>query len=97
MIVHYLITQDLSLSLLHRGMLNIKSSSSSVYTKFVFQTLSKVHEWHSLHQHPGESPCPCTCISTQGNDMAVSAGEDGRINVLNLGSRKPVRIIGRCE
>ena len=63
----------------------------------IFQTISKVHEWESLHQHPGQSPCPCTCISSHGNDMVVSAGEDGRINVLNLGHRKPVRVLGRLS
>lgn len=61
------------------------------------KTIGKVHEWESLHQHPGEIHCPCTCVSTQGTDMAVCAGEDGKINILNLGSRKPVRVIDKAD
>lgn len=61
------------------------------------ETISRVHEWEGLHHHPGERTCPCTCISTQGTDMVVSAGEDGRINVLNLGHRKPVRVFDKAD
>ena len=37
---------------------------------------------------------PCTCLASRGDEMIVSAGEDGRINVITLDQRQPVRTIG---
>lgn len=54
-------------------------------------------QWEGLHGHVTGCSCPCTCLATQGEDMMVSAGEDGRINVLNVAQRGPIRTIGMFE
>lgn len=51
-------------------------------------------QWERIHRDLGGSGSPCTCIATQGEDMVVSSGEDGRVNVLNVAHRQPVRTIG---
>lgn len=61
------------------------------------QTLVKATKWSNIHHDPGDSGCPCTCLATQGEDMIVSAGEDGRVNVLNVSHKKPVRTIDKAN
>lgn len=79
----------------------VASSSSGTVTLYRphrnSQTLGAAMSWEGIHQHPGGKRCPCTCLTTQGEDMIVSAGEDGCINVLNIAHRKPVRTIDKAN
>jgi hypothetical protein len=80
-------------SLNKRQCLSMKFTSTLHCFLFV-QTLAPSMRWEGLHYDPGDNGCPCTCLATQGEDMIVSAGEDGRLNVLNVAHKKPVRTIG---
>ena len=53
------------------------------------------HSWPNLHQQNDSMSCSCTCLATNPNlpDL-VTGGEDGRIVVLSLDERKPIKIIG---
>ena len=61
---------------------------------YCFQSLVPVQQWEWIHHDQVGKGTPCTCVATQGEDMVISAGEDGRINVLNVAHRQPVRTIG---
>lgn len=50
--------------------------------------------WEGLHYNPSGKGCPCTCVATQGDDLVVSSGEDGRVNVINVARSAPLRTIG---
>ncbi|KAJ8315816.1 hypothetical protein KUTeg_007966 [Tegillarca granosa] len=71
----------------------IVSSSSGTVTLYKHhknsQTLGIIHQWDKLHRHAIDQPSPCTCIATRGDEVIVSAGEDGRINVLHIGQKSP--------
>ena len=58
----------------------------------MFQTLGKQYRWQSLHRH-GNQLCPCTCLGVR-DKVIVTAGEDGRLVVLNADQKSPQRIIG---
>ncbi|XP_045197287.2 nucleoporin Nup43-like [Mercenaria mercenaria] len=79
----------------------VSSSSTGTVTLYRHhtnsQTLGASMSWEGIHKDPGDKGCPCTCLTTQGEDMVVSAGEDGRINVLNVAYRKPVRVIDKAN
>lgn len=63
--------------------------------KIFCQTIRPEVEWNSLH-HIGSRGCSCTCLATNSGSIdVVTAGEDGRINVLKLDQRHPVRSIGK--
>lgn len=76
----------------------VSSSCGSVQSFSVADDSKKLiptQKWEDLH-HLKMSSCPCTCMSVSGTDVAT-CGEDGRINVLRLDHRKPVRIIGDAD
>lgn len=79
----------------------VASSSTGTVTLYRHQrnsqTLAPSMSWEGLHYDPGDNGCPCTCLATQGEDMIVSAGEDGRLNVLNVAHKKPVRTIDKAN
>ncbi|KAK3097306.1 hypothetical protein FSP39_008518 [Pinctada imbricata] len=77
----------------------IASSSCGTVTVYSHhtnsQTLGIVHQWEKLHHH-NKRPCPCTCIATQ-DDTVITAGEDGRINMLTMGHKGPSRVIEKGD
>ncbi|XP_071112729.1 nucleoporin Nup43-like [Haliotis cracherodii] len=60
------------------------------------QTLSVAHCWDDVHYLAAGS-CSCTCLTTKGDDVVVSGGEDGRIVVLNVNRRQPERVIESAD
>eukprot|EP00795_Rhopilema_esculentum_P017244 gene17244-8805_t len=53
-------------------------------------------EWTSLHCHKNKDSCACTSI-TVSHSNAASVGEDGKINVLHLERKEPLRTIDNAE
>ncbi|XP_013399806.1 nucleoporin Nup43-like [Lingula anatina] len=58
------------------------------------QTLGVAQSWH-VHKNK-QSPCPCTSVACRGQDV-VTAGEDGRLNILAIGQQAPVRSIEKAD
>ncbi|XP_054768862.2 nucleoporin Nup43-like [Lytechinus pictus] len=52
-------------------------------------------KWSGIHHHPADT-CSCTCIAVNGTDIST-CGEDGRINVLRLEHRQPIRTIDEAD
>ncbi|XP_063402813.1 nucleoporin Nup43-like [Mytilus trossulus] len=77
----------------------VSSSSSGTVTLYKHhtssQTLGNSHQWERLHHHCNK-PCPCTCLAVR-EDCIITAGEDGRINVLNIAQKDPNRTIGKAD
>nr|XP_022286643.1 nucleoporin Nup43-like [Crassostrea virginica]XP_022289744.1 nucleoporin Nup43-like [Crassostrea virginica] len=59
------------------------------------QTLGKQYRWQSLHRH-GNQLCPCTCLGVR-DKVIVTAGEDGRLVVLNADQKSPQRVIENAD
>ncbi|CAH1229096.1 NUP43 [Branchiostoma lanceolatum] len=59
------------------------------------QTLSVGQTWDSLHHHNGKG-CPCTGLAATLPDI-VTVGEDGRINVVRVDHRAPIRTIDNAD
>eukprot|EP00058_Branchiostoma_floridae_P013639 XP_002599127.1 hypothetical protein BRAFLDRAFT_281490 [Branchiostoma floridae] len=59
------------------------------------QTLSVGQTWESLHHHGGRG-CPCTGLAATLPDI-VTVGEDGRINVVRVDHRAPIRTIDDAD
>lgn len=55
------------------------------------QTWSGIHRYDTTNEHAS-----CTCVSTNDTEI-VTGGEDGRINILQLESRKPIRTIDNAD
>ncbi|XP_077977336.1 nucleoporin Nup43-like [Glandiceps talaboti] len=76
------------------------SSSTGTVTVYKYhehaKTLTDQHRWDNVHHHPSGKSCPCTCIALSVPDV-VTVGEDGRIQVLRLGERYPVRTIDNAD
>jgi len=52
--------------------------------------------WEKLHGY-GTSECaPCTCLAVSDNTL-VTGGEDGRMNLLQLGAKKPLRTLENAD
>ncbi|PIK58556.1 putative nucleoporin Nup43 isoform X1 [Apostichopus japonicus] len=82
----------------NRNSLLAASSCGTVQSFNVTEDSKKLipgQKWEGIH-HLEMSNCPCTCMSVSGTDVAT-CGEDGRINVLRLDHRKPVRIIDNAD
>lgn len=47
-----------------------------------------------MHKYGKDDPCSCNGISVSQANV-VSAGEDGRINVIQLERKDPFRVIGK--
>ncbi|XP_064618268.1 nucleoporin Nup43-like [Liolophura sinensis] len=60
------------------------------------RTLSLAHQWPGLHHYPRKR-CPCTCVAPRGDEMVATGGEDGRIVLLHLEHKTPVRIIEKGD
>ncbi len=54
--------------------------------KFCISQLVSSQVWTDLHGSGGAS-----CVATYGETLAT-AGEDGRVNVLNIRQRNPVKV-----
>jgi len=82
------------------GKILVSSSTGSVslfHYSPKHQSIRPEHEWNTLH-HIGDRSCSCTCLSTNASSAEiVSAGEDGKINVLKLDHRHPVRTIDSAD
>ncbi|XP_070568783.1 nucleoporin Nup43-like isoform X2 [Ptychodera flava] len=78
----------------------IGTSSTGTVTVYRYhenaKTLSVHNNWESVHHHPSGKSCPCTCVAVNTPDV-VSVGEDGRIQVLRLDQRHPVRTIDNAD
>ncbi|XP_050392857.1 nucleoporin Nup43 [Patella vulgata] len=73
------------------------SSTGSVYLyRQNSQGIDMINSWDRLHEFNGQST-PCTCVSSRGDDMIVTGGEDGRLAILNITQTKPVRIIEKAD
>ncbi|XP_052810135.1 nucleoporin Nup43-like [Mya arenaria] len=69
----------------------------TVYRHRGLKSLEEASHWSGIHSGLGHVSCACTCVATQGEDLLVSAGEDGRINVLNISHRTPIRTIKKAN
>jgi len=56
-----------------------------------------VSSWEKLHRYgaTGES-APCTCVAVNDNTV-VTGGEDGRINLLQVGAKKPLKTLENAD
>ncbi|XP_071482667.1 nucleoporin Nup43-like [Diadema antillarum] len=59
------------------------------------QELVEFQRWEGIHHHRTEG-CSCTCVSVNGTDVAT-CGEDGRIIVLRLDHRQPIRTLDEAD
>ena len=59
----------------------------------MLQTLKVSQCWPAVHSL-NEEGCVCTGLAVRGSEMVVSVGEDGRIVVLGMEQRQPIRNIG---
>ncbi|XP_052236910.1 nucleoporin Nup43-like isoform X2 [Dreissena polymorpha] len=71
--------------------------SLTIYRHRNLQSLEDAMQWVGLHTGLGDVSCPCTCLATQGDDLIVTGGEDGRVNVLNVAHRAPVRTLEKAN
>ncbi|XP_038078808.1 nucleoporin Nup43-like [Patiria miniata] len=74
------------------------SSSGSVQAFKLMQGAQKLHstqKWEGLHRLRTRA-CPCTSMAVSGTDI-TTVGEDGRINVLRLDYRHPIRTIDQAD
>jgi len=59
--------------------------------------MSTVYLWEKLHQYSSTSEC-ASCTSLAINDSTVvTGGEDGRMNLLQLGARKPLKVLENAD
>ena len=56
-------------------------------TVLLSRILAPGQEWAELHREGG-----ATCLASHGESLAT-AGQDGRINLLNIRQRNPVKVI----
>eukprot|EP00128_Syssomonas_multiformis_P010723 Colp12_sorted_trinity150504_noHs@29414 len=60
-------------------------------------SLSLVQSWKGLHSYP-LGPCPCTGVSVLPTKTdAVTVGEDGRVNYIDLEKSEPTRTIDSAD
>ncbi|XP_072021961.1 nucleoporin Nup43-like isoform X1 [Amphiura filiformis] len=75
------------------------SSSSGTVQAYRYngtqKSLQPTQTWESLHRLRSRE-CPCTCMSVSGTDV-TTCGEDGKINVLRLEHKHPVRTIDNAD
>lgn len=57
--------------------------------------MRSTQQWEKLHRH-GSKSSPCTCIAVR-DDVIVSAGEDGRINILDTTRKDPFKQIEKAD
>ncbi|XP_077868555.1 nucleoporin Nup43-like [Saccoglossus kowalevskii] len=78
----------------------IASSSTGTVTVYRYhesaKTLSVHHNWEAVHRHPSRKTCACTCMTLNTPDI-VTVGEDGRIQVLRIEQRYPIRTISEYD
>jgi nuclear pore complex protein Nup43 len=56
-----------------------------------------VFQWEKIHGYGATSECaPCTCIAVSDNTLATG-GEDGKINLLQFGSKKPLKTLENAD
>lgn len=59
--------------------------------------LNEVQKWSKLHQYEAtREPSVCCCIATSNNEI-ITGGEDGRINLLLVDRKKPVRVLENAD
>lgn len=79
----------------------ITASSTGSVTLFKHnnnsQTLAVDTQWQRIHYDIDGKGSTCTCLAVYGEDMMVTGGEDGRINVLNLTHGQPLRNIDKAN
>ncbi|KAK3580498.1 hypothetical protein CHS0354_001096 [Potamilus streckersoni] len=78
----------------------ITASSSGTVSVFRHHPNSQVigvsQEWDKLHTFPSQNNCSCTSVASQ-DETIVSCGEDGKMNVLIVGRRPPLRRIDNAD
>ena len=60
----------------------------------VVQRLIVSWAWPGLH-HDMRGACACTGLATKIDDTFATVGEDGRMNIMCIENRQPVREIGK--
>ncbi|OWF45896.1 nucleoporin Nup43-like isoform X1 [Mizuhopecten yessoensis] len=77
----------------------VASSSTGTITIYKHhtnsQTLGVSQQWEKVHHHYGQM-CPCTCLAVR-DDVIVSSGEDGRVNIIQVGHKTPNRVIDKAD
>jgi len=59
--------------------------------------INTMQRWSNLHTYEvTNESASCTCIAANDAEL-VTGGEDGRINVLQVDSRKPVRVMSNAD
>jgi len=54
-------------------------------------------QWEKIHGYEATSEsAPCTCLALSDN-ILVTGGEDGKINLLQLGSKKPLKTLENAD
>ncbi|XP_023336112.1 nucleoporin Nup43 isoform X1 [Eurytemora carolleeae] len=67
------------------------TGSLNLYTLEQYKILTLSQDWSNLHRDGG-----ATCLSSHGESVAT-AGQDGRINVLNIRQRAPVKVYDNAD
>ncbi|KAG7190344.1 hypothetical protein KM043_006457 [Ampulex compressa] len=85
------ISKDFFVASSSLGSVRLLQISENPYSQF------KEHmAWEFIHNFKTEDYASCTALSTFEQDIA-SVGEDGKINLLTAGQKKPVRIIENAD
>ncbi|EDO33534.1 predicted protein [Nematostella vectensis] len=79
----------------------VVASSSGNVSLYQYNTKRKViyieQVWERMHFHLDQS-CPCTSVATsQTSSDIITAGEDGRLNVLKTGNQNPIRFYDSAD
>ncbi|CAH1798467.1 unnamed protein product, partial [Owenia fusiformis] len=79
---------------------NLVSASSrgtiTCYRQGQNKVLKAVNSWDNIHHHSNKR-CSCTAIATKNDGVIATVGEDGRIHILNIEQRDPVRTINNAD
>ena len=73
---------------------NILFGEATAKSVEFLQRLITSYSWQGLH-HNIHSACACTGLATKIDDTFATVGEDGRLNVMCVEHREPVREISK--
>jgi len=88
---------DLALLDSERVVCSTSVGDTAIISLDINDEMQTVFLWEKLHGYGTTSECaPCTCIAASDNTL-VTGGEDGRMNLLQLGTKKPLRTLENAD